>query len=174
MAKKETLDALYRQHMKALYYYLYKMCGNAQLAEDLVQETFVRATISLNTANENSAKSWLFQVARNAYLDEWRKQERRRNNPLFQLFLKPKKLYSPYGVPEEELLNTHHETILHSLLQQLPEHYRTVYLLREEHQMSYYEMSEMLQLSEQQVKVMLHRARKKLKIIVQKEASDFD
>lgn len=170
MQRKDHLDALYRQYMKALYYYLYKMCGNAELAEDLVQETFVRATISLQNADAGNAKAWLFQVARNTYLDEWRKAERRRNNPIFQLFLKPKDMHSPYGVPEHELMDQENKYIIETLLAQLPEKYRTVYILREDENFSYREISQLLNISEENVKVLLHRARKKMESYLKKEA----
>lgn len=168
------LDALYRLYMKPLYFYLYKMCGNAELAEDLVQETFVRATISLETANTEYAKAWLFQVARNVYLDEWRKNERRRNNPLFQFFLKPKEMYSPYGMPENELITQEHENMLQSILEKLPENYRTIIILREEQNFTYREISTLLNVSEEQVKVLLHRARKKMNDYAKKEADSFE
>ena len=171
MNRRDNLDALYRQHMKSIYYYLFKMCGNAQLAEDFVQETFVRATISLKEAKPEHARAWLFQVARNVYLDEWRKQERRKNNPLFQLFLRQKEMISPYGEPEQELLAAEHEKILDSALKQLPENYRTVYILRELEHFSYEEISTLLQLSQENVKVLLHRARKKVNVLLKKEGT---
>ena len=64
------LEALYRQYVKPLYFYLLKLCGSAEVAEDLTQETFVRATIYLNTYEDEQAGAWLFKVARNVYLDE--------------------------------------------------------------------------------------------------------
>lgn len=174
MNHKESLDALYRQYMKSLYYYLFKMCGNAEMAEDLVQETFVRATISLQAADRKSAKAWLFQVARNTYLDEWRKQQRRKNNPLFQWFLKPKEMVSPYGEPEKELLANEHEQLLEARIQQLPENYRTVYILREYEQFTYEEISNLLNISPENVKILLHRARKKLNETLKKEADLYE
>lgn len=145
------------------------MCGNAELAEDLVQETFVRATISLQNADGDNAKAWLFQVARNTYLDEWRKAERRRNNPIYQLFLKPKDMHSPYGVPEHELIEKENIYIIQTSLAHLPEKYRTVYILREDENFSYREISKLLNISEENVKVLLYRARKKMEGYLKRE-----
>ena len=94
------LDELYRQYVKPLYFYLLKLCGSPEVAEDLTQETFVQATVHLDTYDGEQARAWLFKVARNVYLDEWRKRQRRKNNPIFQLFLHPKEMVSPYGLPE--------------------------------------------------------------------------
>jgi len=51
-----------------LYRYAYWLCGNDSLAEDLVQETFLRAWRALDTLkDEKSAKSWLFTIVRNEH-----------------------------------------------------------------------------------------------------------
>ena len=121
MAKQRFLDALYRKHAKMLYFYLYNMCGSEALAEDLVQETFLRATIALHTYESEHAKAWLLRVARNIYLDEWRKQQRRRNNPIYQRWLKPKDMISPYGVLEEEYTNKEQMYLIQNILVALPE-----------------------------------------------------
>ncbi len=83
MQNQLKLENLYKQYAKTLYFYLLRLSGSKQLAEDLTQETFVRATIHLNEYEGEEARAWLFKVARNAYLDEWRKQKRRKTIPLF-------------------------------------------------------------------------------------------
>jgi RNA polymerase sigma-70 factor (ECF subfamily) len=48
------------------------MCDSRQFSEDIVQETFVRATVNqelLGTLHENQVKSWLYKTARNVYID---------------------------------------------------------------------------------------------------------
>ncbi|WP_261178584.1 sigma factor [Anaerobacillus sp. CMMVII] len=47
-SRKDKLDEIYREHAKSLYYYLYRLSGSSHIAEDLVQETFYKATISLS------------------------------------------------------------------------------------------------------------------------------
>ena len=168
------LDALYRQYVKPLYFYLLKLCGSTEVTEDLTQETFVRATIYLNTYDDEQARAWLFKVARNVYLDEWRKQHRRKNNPLFQLFLRQKEMVSPYGLPEEELMQQEQTEELDDLLRFLPEQYRSILYLREYQSFSYQEIMEALQLSEEQVKVTLYRARKRLAQLAEKKGWEHD
>lgn len=77
-SRRNELDQLYRNYAKPLYYYLFKLSGSAQLAEDLTQKTFVRATVLLSSYKQEDVRAWLFKVARNAYLDEWRKRKRRK------------------------------------------------------------------------------------------------
>lgn len=170
--RTDQLDDLYRRYAKQLYYYLLKMSGQPNIAEELVQETFYRATVSLSFTEINDAKAWLFKVARHAYLDEWRKRTRWQWLPFFEEVLPKSKLLSPYGLPEEELLTKEQTTDLNELLSFLPENYRTILYLREFEQFSYKELGETLQLTESQVKVTLHRARQRFKKIAQKKWSD--
>ena len=107
--KRNQLRNLYKQYARPLYFYLLKLSGSKQLAEDLTQETFVRATISLHTYENEEARAWLFKVARNAYLDEWRKQQRWRTIPILSAFTTKKEMISPYGIPEEISNNTRTE-----------------------------------------------------------------
>ncbi|MGG0716137.1 sigma-70 family RNA polymerase sigma factor [Robertmurraya massiliosenegalensis] len=168
-SRKNELETLYRQYAKPLYYFLLKMSGSKELAEDLTQETFVRATISLSQYNQEDVRAWLFKVARNVYIDEWRKRERRRKIPFAELFSKEREMLSPYGLPEEEALKLEEKEDLRKLLNFLPEQYRTTLYLREYESFSYKEIAEALDLTESQVKVTIHRARKKLAQLAQKQ-----
>lgn len=161
--KQENLESLYRKYAEPLYYYLLKLTGSSQLAEDFVQETFIRATISLEIEHVGQVKSWLYKVARNIYLDEWRNRKRREKIPFLNRLLKETEMLSPYGVPEETLIIKEEVTEIQTLLQFLPEKYRTILYLREYENFSYKELEESLNLSESQVKVQLYRAKEKLK-----------
>ncbi|MBT2688637.1 sigma-70 family RNA polymerase sigma factor [Bacillus sp. ISL-47] len=160
--RRERLDDLYRHYARPLYYYLYKMSGSRETAEDLTQETFVRATVSLSFYQQEDVRAWLFKVARNAYLDEWRKRQRRKKIPFADYLFSKDEMTSPYGLPEDSALQKETKEKVEDLLGCLPEQYRSVLYLREYESFSYSEIEEALDLSENQVKVTLHRARKKL------------
>ncbi|APH06432.1 sigma-70 family RNA polymerase sigma factor [Bacillus weihaiensis] len=160
--RKHELEHVYQKYAKSLYVYLLKMSGSPHLAEDLTQETFVRATISLSSYNQENIRAWLFKVARNAYLDEWRKRQKRKWIPFSEILFTHEKMISPYGLPEEELVLGEQKSDLHILLTYLPEHYRTILYLREYEDFSYEEIQTLLELTEGQVKIHLYRARKKL------------
>jgi RNA polymerase sigma factor (SigM family) len=168
------LENLYKQYAKPLYFYLVKLCGSTQLAEDLTQETFVRATIYLDTYEGEEARAWLFSVARNAYLDEWRKQQRRQTIPLIYIFSSKKEMISPYGLPEEFLLTKERNQKVEELLKYLPENYRSIIYLREYEHFSYKEIKDTLHLTEDQVKITLHRARKHLAHLAKKKGWKYD
>lgn len=70
--EKDVLERVYRRYTKEVYLYLYSLCHDHGLAEDLMQETFLRALCSLEIAREELLP-WLLTVARNLYLDMWRR-----------------------------------------------------------------------------------------------------
>ena len=167
-SRRDDLDSLYRKYAKPLYYFLLKLSGSPQLAEDLVQETFVRATVSLSFYEQEDVKSWLFKVARNAYLDEWRRRQRRKWVPFGDYLFSNQEMTSPYGLPEGEAIQAETAEDLQQLLTYLPEQYRTILYLREVEMFSYQEIEEALDLTDNQVKVTLHRARKRLAQMAEK------
>jgi RNA polymerase sigma factor (SigM family) len=162
--RNEKLDDIYRHYAEALYYYLLRLSGSPSLAEELVQETFYRATVSLTFYKHEEVKPWLYKVARNTYLDEWRKRQRWKWVPFFE----KDEMTSPYGVPEVNVVNKENSEELNELLNLLPENYRTIIYLREMADFSYEEIRDAMELTESGVKVTLHRARKKLQQLSEK------
>jgi RNA polymerase sigma factor (SigM family) len=167
--RRNELEHLYRKYTKPLYYFLLKLSGSHQLAEDLTQETFVRATISLSFYQNEDVRAWLFKVARNAYLDEWRRRQRRKWVPFADYLFSKDEMASPYGLPEDEAIQAETSDDLHQLMTYLPEQYRSILYLREVEMFSYQEIQEALDLTENQVKVTLHRARKRLAQMAEKQ-----
>lgn len=172
--KNKELEELYATYAKPLYYYLLQMSGSAHVAEELVQETFFRATLSLDLYAGGSAKSWLFTVARHAYLDEWRKRKRWNWVPFQEFFHEKSIAYSPDGIPLDEVLYMELVEDVQDILGMLPENYRTVLYLREYEQCNYNELAQIMGLSINQVKVTLHRARKRFKQIATRQGKSFE
>lgn len=72
--RKDYISKFYNQYSNDIYIYLLSLCHNAHLAEDLMQETFIKAMLSLDTSYENT-KAWLFKVAKNLWIDYLRKNK---------------------------------------------------------------------------------------------------
>ena len=65
----------FRRHQREIYLYLTKVSGDRQLAEDLTQETFLRAfRAALSFRGESSIRTWLFAIARNVLLFHQRRR----------------------------------------------------------------------------------------------------
>ncbi len=75
-----TVEGLYDEHAAALWRYARRLTGDPARAQDVVQETLLRAWQHPEVAddNERSARSWLFTVARNMIIDESRSPRFRR------------------------------------------------------------------------------------------------
>ena len=169
--RRDDLEMVYLAFAKPLYYYLLKLTGSAHVAEELVQETFYRATLSLDLYEDGQVKSWLFKVARNAYMDEWRKRKRWNWVPFYDYLTNSEDLVSPYGVPAEALASKEIGEEVRDILEMLPENYRSILYLREYEQFSYEELSKSLDLSPDQVKVNLYRARQRFKQLAEKSGT---
>jgi RNA polymerase sigma-70 factor, ECF subfamily len=82
-ARAELLRALHDEHASALWRYVSRLTGDSALADDVVQETLLRAWRRPRSLDESggSARAWLFTVARNLVIDEWRSARRRHEIP---------------------------------------------------------------------------------------------
>lgn len=173
-SRQDELEIVYLAYAKPLYYYLLKLTGSDTFAEELVQETFYRATLSLDLYEDGQVKSWLFKVARNTYMDEWRKRKRWGWVPFYNQLSNSKNYVSPYGVPEDDLFEKGMIEEVQDVMVLLPESYRTILYLREYEQFTYEELAGTLDISLNQVKVNLHRARKRFKQLAERLGKDFE
>jgi len=73
---EKSLEILIKKYLKPIYGFVYKYTGNAQEAEDLTQEVFVKMWRHLKKYNKNkSFKTWLFSIAKNTCIDWLRKKK---------------------------------------------------------------------------------------------------
>ena len=70
---KALLEELYQRYGAEIFRYLYAMCRDRLLAEDVMQDAFCRALISLPTSHVN-ARAWLYMVGRNLLINEMKKR----------------------------------------------------------------------------------------------------
>ena len=71
----EMLRQFYGRYASEIYLYLYSLCKSRELAEDLMQDVFLKALLSLSDSHTN-IRAWLYKVARNTCLNELRKRNR--------------------------------------------------------------------------------------------------
>jgi RNA polymerase sigma-70 factor (ECF subfamily) len=86
-AQADALRALHDEHAPALWRYVVWLCGDRELAEDVVQETLLRAwrrPVQLDRGGA-SARAWLFTVARNLVIDEYRSARARHESTVANL-----------------------------------------------------------------------------------------
>ena len=74
---RHCLNILFDMHYKMVFGYLVKLCGNVHLAEDLVQESLLKATLNIKKfRGDCKFSTYLIQIATNCYKNEVRKQQR--------------------------------------------------------------------------------------------------
>ena len=134
--------------------------GRAALAQDLAQESFLQLHRSAwSTLPPGEARFWLYRVARNFAINEFRKGQTR-----YRLLEKVVQVMSPRRLnPEEEYEVQERQQMVIEMLQSLPEDQRTALLLREQEQLSYREIGHVLDISESKVKIDIFRARNTLR-----------
>ncbi len=149
-----------------LYRLALKMLGNVQDAEDVLQNTFLKALQHLHEfEGRSSLSTWLYRIAVNEALMLLR--GRRPETSVSDLSAEdeddevetPRQFVDWCCLPEEELLSSEARRYLEEAIQRLPPKLRVVFLLRDIEGLSIQETSQALQLSEAAVKTRLLRAR---------------
>lgn len=73
---KQSLDVLFKRYLKPIYSFIYGYIGNAQDAEDIAQEAFVKVWRNLRKFDQGkNFKTWLFTIAKNICLDFFKKKK---------------------------------------------------------------------------------------------------
>lgn len=152
---------LVERYKDAVQNLAYRMLGNLPEAEDVTQETFVRAFTQLATYKPvHKFSTWLLSIASHLAIDQLRRR-RFLALPLEDVpFLE---WIADAGTgPEQSALEGEQHDEIQTYLQRLPGKYRVVIVLRYWYDLSYEEISRMLNLTPALVKARLHRARELL------------
>lgn len=71
-------DQVYRAFFRDVLFYVWGLCGDRVLAEEIAQETFFKALKSIDRFDgQGDIRPWLFAISKNTYYDHCRKQKRR-------------------------------------------------------------------------------------------------
>ncbi len=152
-----NIEKIYNQYFRIIYRYLLSLCGDPHLAEELSQETFLKALSRKNPVNaDDNVTSWLYTIARNLYFQHYNKSRRR------QEILKKNTNEQFVDSPETEVMQKHGQLRIHQLLHALAEPYREVFMLRNFGELSFREIAEIFGRNETWARTIYYRARKKL------------
>jgi RNA polymerase sigma-70 factor (ECF subfamily) len=152
----QDFEEIYNLYFKDVYRYVFSICKNANIAEEVTQETFFKALKSIKSFNGSCKLSvWLCQIARNTY---------------FTLYQKEKKLVS---LPDDNTISTDDveskffdkdtANRLHVLLHNLKEPYKEVFTLRVFGDLSFSKIGELFGKSDNWARVVFYRAKTQLK-----------
>jgi RNA polymerase sigma factor (sigma-70 family) len=147
LADNRDIETFYRIHAGSVHAYLVSLCRDRMLAEDLMQETFIKATRALGGYRGGSPRAWLFAISRTVFLDHVRREAR---HPTVSDELDPPR------AGESDFAEV---DAIERALATLPERQRTALLLSDRVGLSGAEVAETLGISEGAARVLIHRAR---------------
>ena len=160
--ENDVLAVVYRTYSREIYLYLYGLSHNRQLSEDLMQETFVKALITVGTA-DMGIRAWLYKVARNLYFNTYRKDKR--------LIIGLENAENKAEIREEieesplsKLLTTEREEALYKALNKLEGKKREVLLLQYFSGLSGKDIAKLLDITTENVRILAFRGKKELKL----------
>ena len=158
-------------HMDAVFRFALRLSGSRELAEDLVQETFLRAFRSWEKYTPGTqCKSWLFTICRNVFLRQRERGQRHdeivsenvdRSSGPFEA-VNPVWVKAVKADPEGEFFDAIVDEVVLEHIQDLPEDYRTAVILSDLEGLSYREIAEMTDVPVGTVKSRLFRGRRVL------------
>ncbi|MFA6619276.1 MAG: sigma-70 family RNA polymerase sigma factor [Candidatus Neomarinimicrobiota bacterium] len=157
---QQALEEVVKRFQRPLFSHLIRMLGNEEDAEEQLQMTFCRVYRYRNNYDpERPLVTWIFTIASNLAKKEWRRRSRWTMIPLEKVVLKSKGSMAPhYREGRRELAASIEEAV-----NELPEHYREPFLLREKQGLSYEEIAEVLGIRIGTVKSRINRARASLR-----------
>lgn len=158
---KELLLSLYKRQAKIIYGYLIKIGCQKEEAEDIVQESFVKAIEYMDGVANDKLSSWLFKVALNNY-----KNRLKRKSIINQMSIDDGNFYYNLIFDNDVvdiLIKKEHVDQIVTCLSYLKEEYRSLLILKYDLGLSYLEISKLLGIPENTVRTYLYRARNNFK-----------
>lgn len=154
----DDLERLFLDHYKELYRYVFVRVRQRDIAEDLTQETFMKAWKARDSYDPKraSVRHWLYTITINTLRSHYRKQKHRRTEEL------PEQLPSDLNIPEDAQHRDMFQRLLHHM-ERLSERDRNLILLHHMEGLPLEEVAQILSMRRNAAKTALHRARKKLK-----------
>jgi RNA polymerase sigma-70 factor (ECF subfamily) len=157
--ERNAFSELVCMHAQGVQNVIYRMYGDAQLAEDAAQETFIQAWLHLSSYRpQASLRNWLYRIAVNTATDMLRKEKRILPNALEDL-----PLNDPQPGPEALYFEEERIAFIQKAVLSLPDACRVVLVLREYEGLSYHEIADTMNIPVGTVMSRLNYARKLLR-----------
>lgn len=153
--ERPAFAALVERYWDRLYRWLYHLAHDGHAAEDLAQETFLKAYTALASFQGDQFQAWLFRIAYNLFLNS-----RRANQRVRQPF--PEEAATRQPGPDELAMNR--ETLQHlaRAVGRLPSEFRAAFLLRVEEELDFRAIAAILETTEETARWRVFKARQKL------------
>ncbi|WP_461206741.1 RNA polymerase sigma factor [Clostridium sp. DL1XJH146] len=153
------IEKLYNDHFQTVFKYLFCMTHDADLSEELTQETFYQALKTYkNFRGDCKVSVWLCQIAKHLWYKEFKKRNRHASDSMNEI---SDNLPARENV-EQTILESDSKIALYQKIQKLDEKSREVMYLRLTGELSFREIGEILKRNETWARVTFYRAKQKL------------
>lgn len=164
-------------HMDALFNFALKMTGDSDEADDLVQETYLKAFRFFDKFEKGTnCKAWLFRIMKNTYINKYRKETKEPDKVDYEDVENYYENVKPSSTDSAHLEKDIYDNLLDDELSEainsLPEDFKTVVILCDIEGFTYEEIADFIDVPVGTVRSRLHRARKMLFTKLQKYASE--
>lgn len=176
---RSAFNALVSKHQQRAYQYAYRLTRNADEAQDVVVEAFLRVFNALhNFKGQSSFITWLYRIMTNCYLDHKKRDKSKRNVSLETTIQTEsgeltRQIEDDGPSPYEETERDARSRRMDHAVSQLPEFQRAMIVMYHAEMMSYEEIAAALDLPVGTVKSRLNRARLSLRELLAKDEELF-
>lgn len=155
----KDLAVLFHRHQRGLFRYFFHMSRDQQLAEDLVQDVFIRMLRSAATYRPGGAfQAWMYQIARSAFIDQMRKKKPEAALPQFgEEGREMEPAFAGLG-PDGHAQLEQEIDLVRKALDRLPADKKELLVMTRYQELSYSQIAEITNSEVATVKVRIHRA----------------
>lgn len=166
--KQEDFEEEIVPHLDAMYNFALRLTSDPSDAEDLVQDTIVKAYRFFSSYEKGTnAKAWLFRILKNSYINNYRKQSKQPNqvdyDEVSSFYETIRADRTDTSDLEDKMFRELIDDDISNALEELPEDFRTVVLLCDVEGFTYEEIANMLDVPIGTIRSRLHRGRNLLK-----------
>lgn len=153
------IEELYNDYAKSIYKYIYSLCRNESLSEDIVQETFLVASENINKfKGESKLSSWLCSIAKYILYGKMKKDRKISKFSVEEI----ENIIPEYSLIDEDIFKNEEKMFLYKQIQNLDEETRNIMYLRILGNLSYEEISEITGKSVNSIRVKFFRGKEKI------------
>ena len=163
-----TWEEVARDYGRFLYTVAYRLAGNDDDAQDLVQEALIRVRRGLERYEPGSLEGWLARIVTNVFLDEVRRRRRRPTDPLPD---DPERMLAGAPGADDPAAATGLSSEVEAALKQLPEEFRVPVVLCDIADQTYEQIAEALSIPIGTVRSRIHRGRRMLRTMLSESAA---
>lgn len=161
--KPRAFGRLYERYKSMVYELAYRMTRNHEEAEDVLQDTFLRAMRALGTYDtQYKFSTWILTIASRLCVDRWRAARHKELSLDADSGTGGLQLPHPGERPDEHTFRQEVAALVEGGLQRVPEDYRIMLILRHRLELSYEEIAAVTGMPLGTVKTRIHRARERL------------